>query len=290
MALPGEVETESLIGMLRSLGPNVISALVIFCIGWVVATWAARSVRSVTRRSARFDATLVPVLASVTRMTLLTIAAMAALEKLGVDTKSLFAVIGTAGLTIGLALKDTLSDVASGIVLLVLRPFDVGDAVEIDATEGVVDAIDIFQTKLTSFDGVPVSLPNSRVRAARIQNYSRAQRRRMDLTIGVGHGTDIAHAMSIIEDLLTSEPRVLREPAPSVDVTEVGDQKVSVLVRAWMLPDDFLAARLELTRHLKERLAAEGISIAMPQRELHLAPRPRLRSSSPPHLPRISPR
>ncbi|XXY44612.1 mechanosensitive ion channel family protein [Sorangium sp. So ce269] len=266
--------------LLRSHGAGVASALVIAFVGWTAAAWTARSVRSFGKRWTQIDVTLVPVLASLSRLTLLTVTAMAVLERFGVDTKSLLAVLGAAGLAIGLALKDTLSDVAAGLVILVLRPFDVGDAVEVDGTSGVVDAIDVFQTKLTSFDGVPITLPNSKVRSAKIQNFTRAQRRRMDLTIGVSYSADLTRAIATLQDVLSNEPRVLPEPAPSVDVVELADEKVNLLVRAWTLPADFFPARLELTRHLKERLDAEGIVVPMPQREVHIPLRER--RSAPP--------
>ncbi|WP_437306812.1 mechanosensitive ion channel family protein [Sorangium sp. So ce388] len=267
--------------LLRSHGASVASALVIGFVGWTAAAWTARSVRSLGKRWTQVDVTLIPVLASLSRLTLLTVTAMAVLERFGVDTKSLLAVLGAAGLTIGLALKDTLSDVAAGLVILVLRPFDVGDAVEVDGTSGVVDAIDVFQTKLTSFDGVPITLPNSKVRSAKIQNFTRAQRRRMDLTIGVSYSADLTRAIATLRDVLSNEPRVLPEPAPSVDVVELADEKVNLLVRAWTLPADFFPARLELTRHLKERLDAEGIVVPMPQREMHIPLRERERPSAP---------
>ncbi|WP_437927582.1 mechanosensitive ion channel family protein [Sorangium sp. So ce291] len=269
------------IELLRSHGASVASALVIGFVGWTAAAWTARSVRSLGKRWTQVDVTLIPVLASLSRLTLLTVTAMAVLERFGVDTKSLLAVLGAAGLTIGLALKDTLSDVAAGLVILVLRPFDVGDAVEVDGTSGVVDAIDVFQTKLTSFDGVPITLPNSKVRSAKIQNFTRAQRRRMDLTIGVSYSADLTRAIATLRDVLSNEPRVLPEPAPSVDVVELADAKVNLLVRAWTLPADFFPARLELTRHLKERLDAEGIVVPMPQREMHIPLREHERRSAP---------
>jgi small conductance mechanosensitive channel len=282
MSEQGKAAIAALIDLLKSYGIEVVSAVVIAILGWTLATWAARSVRSLGKRSERIDATLVPILASVARLTVLTATAMAVLDKFGVDTKTLLAVLGTAGLTIGLALKDTLSDVASGIVLLVLRPFDVGDAIDVDGTSGIVDAIDVFQTNLTSFDGVPITLPNSKVRAAKIQNFTRADRRRMDLTIGVSYSADIGHAIAALKEVLANEPRLLVDPAPSVDVVELGDEKVHLLIRAWAMPGDFFPTRLDLTRRLKERLDTEGISIALPQRDITIPPRKRPRPSTPP--------
>ena len=176
------------------------SALLILVLGWVIAAWAGRVVQRATQR--RVNPTLVPLFAELTRIALLVVVVMAALDKLGVETTGLLAALDAAGLAVGLALKDTVADVAAGIVLLVLRPFEVGDAVDIGGTGGVVTAIDILQTKLTSLDGVPIVLNNSSVRTSTIQNYSGAQTRRIDLEIGIGCGDDIGEAKAAIEAVL----------------------------------------------------------------------------------------
>jgi len=201
----------------------------------------------------------VPLLASVARIAVLGVTTVIVLDKLGVDTKSILAVLGAFGLAIGLALKDTVSDVASGIVLLVLRPFDVGDDIDVDGTLGVVDAIDLFQVKLTSHDGVPIFLPNTKVRAGKIQNFTRAERRCVELTVPVS-ARDMGKAIAALEDEITREPRVLAEPAPLVKVAAIAPPSVQLVVRAWTSGADFTATRLDLMRRLKERIDADGLS------------------------------
>ncbi len=246
------------------------SALAILVIGWIVAGWIGSTVRKAALRNGRLSPTLVPLFAKLARLTVIVIVVMAALEKLGVQTSGVFALIGAAGLAIGLALKDTVADVAAGVVLLVLRPFDVGEAVDIGGTGGVVTAIDIMQTKLTSFDGIPIVLNNSAVRTSTIQNYSRAETRRIDLEIGIGYGDDIGKAKAAIEDVLNSEPRVLKDPAILVNVTSLGDSAVVLLARCTTNAADFFGTKLDLTRAIKERLDQESISIPFPQRDLHM--------------------
>lgn len=246
------------------------SALLILVFGWILAGWAGSVVRKASERSGRLSPTLVPIFAKLARLSLLLIVVVAALEKVGVQTSGLFAMLGAAGLAIGLALKDTVSDVAAGVVLLVLRPFDVGEAVDIGGTGGTVTVIDILQTKLTSFDGIPIVINNSAVRTAIIQNFSRAETRRIDLEIGIGYRDDIGKAKAAIEDVLHADRRVLGDPALSVNTLALRDSAVVLLVRCTTKAADFWDTKLDLTRAIKERLDAEGISIPYPQRDVHL--------------------
>lgn len=246
------------------------SALLILVLGWILAGWAGSVVRKASERSGRMSPTLVPIFAKLARFSLLLVVVVAALEKVGVQTSGLFAMIGAAGLAIGLALKDTVSDVAAGMVLLVLRPFDVGEAVDIGGTGGTITAIDILQTKLTSFDGVPIVINNSAVRTAIIRNFSRATTRRIDLEIGIGYRDDIGKAKAAIEDVLKTERRVLADPAISVNTVALRESAVVLLARCTTLAPDEWNTRLDLTRAIKERLDAEGISMPYPQRDVHL--------------------
>lgn len=255
----------------RALG--IGSALLILMLGWALAGWASSAVRKASERSGRVSPTLVPLFAKLTRLALLVVVVIAALDRLGVQTSGVFAVLGAAGLAIGLALKDTVSDVAAGVVLLVLRPFDVGEAVDIGGTGGIVTAIDILQTKLTSFDGIPIVLNNSAVRTAIIQNYSRAVTRRIDLEVGIGYGDDIGKAKAVIEDVLRADARVLEEPAMLVNTLALGDSAVVILARCTTQAADFWDTKLDLTRAIKERLDSEGISIPFPQRDVHVSRR-----------------
>jgi small conductance mechanosensitive channel len=246
------------------------SALIILFVGWLVAGWSGSLVRKASERSGKISPTLVPVFSKLTKLSILAVVLLAALEKLGVQTSGFFAMIGAAGLAVGLALKDTVSDVAAGIVLLVLRPFDVGEAVDIGGKGGMVTAIDIFQTKLTSFDGIPIVLNNSSVRTAPIQNYSRAQTRRIDLEIGIGYDSDIGKAVAAVSDVLLAEARVFKDPAILVNTVSLGDSAVVLLARCTTSAADFWNTKLDLTRAIKERLDREGISIPFPQRDVHL--------------------
>ena len=246
------------------------SALAILICGWLVAGWIALGVRRAGERSGRVSPTLLPLLHKMTRLSLLAIVVMAALEKLGVQTDGLFAIVGAAGLAIGLALKDTVSDIAAGVVLLTLRPFEVGDGVDIGGTSGVINEIGLFQTTLTSFDGVPIMLNNSSVRTATIQNFARAQVRRVDLEIGISYSDNISTAKTAIESVLAADQRVLNEPAIVVDTLRLDDSAVVLLARYHTKAEDFFTAKLELTRAIKERLDREGISIPFPQRDIHL--------------------
>jgi small conductance mechanosensitive channel len=244
------------------------SAIAILVIGWIVAGWASRFVRKAS--DGRLSPTLVPLFANLARLSLLVAVVLAALDKLGIQTGGFFAMIGAAGLAIGLALKDTVADVAAGVVLLVLRPFDVGEAVDIGGTGGTVDQIGIFQTKLTSFDGVPIVINNSSIRTKIIQNFSRAQTRRIDLEIGVPYRDDIGKAKAAILSVLDAEPRVLKDPAVLVNTIALRDSAVVLLARCTTKAADFWDTKLDLTRSIKEQLDREGITMAVPQHEIHM--------------------
>jgi small conductance mechanosensitive channel len=196
------------------------------------------------------------------------LALITALSQVGIETTSLLALVGAAGLAIGLALKDTLSDLASGVILLILRPFDVGEAVDVDGKTGVVSRMNLFTVDITSFEGVPIVLPNSSVRGAPIQNFSRAQTRRIDLVVGVSYDADLKTAIEVLKGMVDAEPRVLKEPEAIINVDSLGDSDVRILVRYHCAAADFLGLKMDMTRGAKEKLEAAGISIPFPQREI----------------------
>lgn len=253
-------------------GVRLVSAIALAIIGWIIAGWIGRRTRALAQRSTHVDRTLVSVLAKIARVSVLVIVFIAVLDNLGVDTASFLAFLGAAGLAVGLALKDTASDVAGGLVLLVLRPFSVGDAVMIGTTGGTVEEIGVFQTSLTTFEGVPVVVPNSRVRTSEIQNFTRAEKRRIDLTIGVSYTADLDRVREILRSVVTSDARVLADPAPLVDVTNLGESSVDLLVRVWVAASVYTDTKLALGRTIKQRLDAEGVEIPFPQRVVHTRP------------------
>jgi small conductance mechanosensitive channel len=257
---------------LVGLGLNVVAAVAILVVGWVVAGWAEKVVRSASARNDKLDATLVSVLARVVRALVIVFTIIAVLDRFGVQTASLVALLGAAGLAIGLALQGALSNVAAGVMLLGLRPFRIGDAVDIGGTVGAVEDMGLFVTKMRTFEGVPVFMPNGRIWGNEIKNFSRAERRRIDLTIGVGYGDDLDHALGVLGKVVAAEPRVLTEPESLLKVTALGDSSVDLLVRVWTLPADFLATQMDLTKTIKQRFDAEGISIPFPQRDVHYVP------------------
>ena len=259
---------------LEGYAVHVGAALAIFVVGWIVAAWLGRMVGKAGLRSGRLSPTVVPVFAKLARLAILVMVIVAALNELGVETSGLFAMIGAAGLALGLALKDTVSDVAAGIVLLVLRPFDVGEAVNLGGTGGIVDAVDLFQTRLTSFDGVPIVINNSAVRTAIVQNYSRATRRRIEIDVRIDYGDDAGKAIAVIGRLLEADARVLRDPAPLVNTRMLADSAVVLLVRCTTNAADFEATLFDLNRAIKEQLDAAGIHLPPPQREVRVVDRP----------------
>src|SRR5690606_35629144 len=195
---------------------------------------------------------------------------MAALDKLGVETTGLLAALGAAGLAIGLALKDTVADVAAGIVLLVLRPFVVGGAVDIGGTGVIATASDMLQTNLTSFEGVSIVLYYSSGRTSTIQDYSAAKTRRIGRVVRMGSGDESGKAKAAIEAVLADDQRVLSDPPRLVNTTSLGDNAVVLLVRCTTRAADFFDTKLDLTRAIKERLDREGITIPFPQCDIHV--------------------
>lgn len=254
---------------LKGYGPSALAALVIFIVGWS----AAKVIRGVLRRAlvrASFDETLSVFLSRLAYMLLLAFVAIVTIQKLGVDTTSFAAVIAAGGLAIGLALQGSLSNFASGVMLIALRPFKVGDVVEVGGVIGKVAAIAVFATELLTGDNKKVIIPNSAIASATITNFSANDTRRIDLVVGVGYDADLRHARKVLEELLSAEPRVLKEPAPLVAVSNLGESSVDFFVRPWVKAEDYWAVTFDLNESIKLRLDDEGISIPFPQRDIHL--------------------
>jgi small conductance mechanosensitive channel len=249
---------------------NVLAAAAILAIGWVAAGRVERTVRTLTGRNQRIDVTLAGVSGRVLRALVLIFTLIAVLDRFGVQTTSLVALIGAAGLAVGLSLQGALGNVAAGVLLLVLRPFKVGDAVLVGGTAGMVEDIGLFVTKLRTFEGVVVYMQNGGVWSGAVQNFSQAERRRADLTFGIAYTDDMGRAIELIRDELRRDARVLAEPEPVVAVEGLGDSSVDILCRFWTLPADLFTTRWAMTQAVKARFDAEGISIPFPQRDVHL--------------------
>lgn len=195
---------------------------------------------------------------------------VAAMDALGVPTTSMLAVMGAAGLGIGLALKDSLSNIASGVMLIALRPFQAGDYVQIANLEGTVEMVRVFQTVLRMPDNRTVFLPNSLITTAPIVNFTGRGQRRAEIAVGIGYGEDIARARAVLLQVAAADPRVLSEPPSDVLVTAFADSSVNLLLRAWLPVDHFIVARSDLYEAVHRRFREAGIEIPFPQRSLHL--------------------
>lgn len=259
-----------LVDLFVRYGLNVLGALLILLVGWWLAGFAARRVREMAIGSPRIDTSLAGIMAQMTRIAILVLTLIAVLNRFGVQTASLVAILGAAGLAIGLALQGTLSNVAAGVILLTLRPFKVGDGVNIGGTFGSVIEVSLFETKLRTYDGLAVHMPNSQVWTDKIINLSENDTRRIDLAFGLNYNDDISAAFSVIKEILEADERVLSEPEPLIAVDSLGDSVVSIIARPWASTADYYQTMLDLRRRIKERLAQEGFSFPFPQRNLHI--------------------
>ncbi|GIX31843.1 MAG: mechanosensitive ion channel protein [Porticoccaceae bacterium] len=241
----------------------------VFFVGRRLARLAADLVqRAMARR--QVDPALEHFAASLLYYGLLVFVGVAALAQVGIQTASLVAVIGAAGLAIGLALQGALANFAAGFLLLVFRPFRIGDYVEVAGTAGTVRKIQVFTTELATPDNRRIIIPNGAITAQTIANYSANDTRRLDLSFGIGYRDDLDRAKAILAELLAADPRILAEPAPLVAVAALGDSSVELAVRPWVKTEDYWAVRFDLTEAVKKRFDAEGITIPYPQREVHL--------------------
>ncbi len=261
--------TQALMDRTAEWGMSALGALLVLFAG----AWVARRIRTVlqTRMGVTgVDATLVPFAAGLVYWGLMAFVIIAVLGIFGVPTASFIAVVGAAGLAVGLALQGTLANFASGVMLLVFRPFSVGHWVEVAGTAGTVKEIGIFSTTLHTGDNVKVVVPNSQAYGQVMKNYSANDTRRVDLVMGVSYDDDLQVTRDTILQILGSDDRVLSEPAPTVAVHELGDSSVDFVVRPWCNASDYWALRWDLNRRLKEGLETAGCSIPYPQRDVHL--------------------
>ncbi|MBN7798470.1 mechanosensitive ion channel family protein [Parahaliea mediterranea] len=250
-------------------GIKIVFALAIFIVGRVVVGWLVSAVEKFMRKRG-MDEVLVRFLSSIMRWVLLLFVVIAALSQLGIDTTSLIALLGAAGLAIGLALQGSLSNFAAGVMLIIFRPFTKGDFVEAAGASGVIDSINIFTTTLTTPDNKEVVVPNGAILSNNITNYSARPTRRVDMVFGISYDDDIRKAKQILEDIVNNDERVLKEPAPVVALGELADSSVNFLVRPWVKSADYWSLLWDTTEAVKQRFDAEGISIPYPQMDVHM--------------------
>ncbi len=250
-------------------GPDILAALAIYVIGRLIAKLIPRIIRRVMEKG-KADPILVSFTCSAAYIGMMAFVIIAALNKLGVQTTSIIAVLGAAGLAIALSLKDSLGNLASGVLMTIFRPFKLGDWVEAGGTSGTVEAMGIFSTILKTADNKKVIVPNSKLTSDNITNYSAKRTRRVDLVIGVGYQEKLPKVRQVLEQVLSEDDRVLKEPAPTIAVLDLGDSSVDFAVRPWVKTADYWPVKFDLQEKIKIRFDDEGISIPFPQRDVHL--------------------
>lgn len=255
--------------LLMVYGTRVLLALVIFIIGrWLAKAVAGAVSKVLTKRD--MDITVVGFVANMVSAVITAFTFIAVLGQLGVQTASLVAVLGAAGLAVGLALQGSLSNFASGVLLVVFRPCKAGDYVEAAGVAGTVEEISIFSTTLVTPDNKRIVAPNSSVMNGVIVNYSAKEQRRIDMVIGVSYNADLRQAQQVIRDVVTSHELVLQDPEPTIEVSNLGASSVDFVVRPWVKTADFWPVRFDLIRDIKLRLDQEGIGIPYPQMDVHV--------------------
>lgn len=249
-------------------GINILMATIIFIIGRIVVA----IIGNITERvlvKAKVDPLLVEFITGIIKSILLVFVIIAALEKLGVKTTSLVAVLGAAGLAIGLALQGSLQNFASGVLLIMLRPFTVGHFVEVAGVNGVVERVTLFSTVLRTGDNREVTVPNGSIYGNVITNFSAKDTRRVDMVFGIAYDDDVKKAKAIITEILEKDERVLADPAPLVALGELADSSVNIFVRPWAKTPDYWPLKYDLQEQVKEAFDAANISIPFPQMDVH---------------------
>ncbi|HWX89418.1 MAG TPA: mechanosensitive ion channel family protein [Rhizomicrobium sp.] len=273
-AMPGNVKDAlpALTVMMVNGAWSFLIAVLILIAGWAVASWMGRWVHDLIGRSHYIDDTLKPLITNFARYAVLAITVVAVLSQFGVQTTSLIALLGAAGLAIGLALQGTLSNVASGVMLLVLRPFRVYDKIKVTDSLGTVREIGLFRTELITDEGSYISIPNATIFSATITNLSRESRRRTDFNIEIDRSENIDAVQKTVLECLDREPRVLKTPAPTVQVESLGPVSTILSVRAWVENRDFLATLSDMKKRVRHGLETAGVNAPVPVPAPSVAP------------------
>ncbi len=250
-------------------GIKILVAIAIFVIGKIVARMLSNLLQKALQRAGT-DPMLIKFSGNITYAVLLIAILLAAVDSLGVNVTSLMAILGAAGLAVGLALKDSLSNFAAGVMIIIFRPFNIGDFITAGGVSGVVDEISLFVTLMHTGDNQRIIVPNSAILGSNITNTSALPTRRIDLVIGIGYDDNIGQARDIIMAIINSDERILKEPAASVAVAELGDSSVNLNVRPWVESADYWSVRPDLLENIKNSLDEAGISIPYPQQDVHL--------------------
>jgi small conductance mechanosensitive channel len=256
--------------MIVTAGGNVAEALLIVIAGLILYHILKKLILHGGKSLLHVDETLLVLLKVTAKYTMIIVCLIMILGVFGVNTAGLVALLGTAGVAVGLALKDTLGNIAAGIVLVLLKSFRKGDFIEFGDFAGTVKDFDLFTTQIETADGVVVSAPNSYIWENPIKNFSKNERRRMDLTVGISYSDSIDTAYRVMREMVDAEPRFLKDPAPQITVQSLGDSSVNILLRAWASADVYWDVYWKHVRLLKEKIEGAGLSIPFPQREIRV--------------------
>lgn len=248
---------------------NIVLAVVIFIVGRIVAGMVVRGVSNILEKS-KMDEILVAFLSSILGALLTLVVVIVALNQLGVDTTSFIALIGAAGLAIGLSLQGSLQNFAAGVMLILFKPFKIGDFVEAAGTSGVVENISIFSSIFRTGDNREVIIPNGAIYGGVIVNYSAKDTRRVDMVFGIGYGDDIKKAKDTLNEIINSDERILKEPEAVIAVSELADSSVNFVVRPWVKSADYWGVKFDITEKVKLTFDERGISIPYPQMDIHM--------------------
>lgn len=262
---------QTLMTLATTYGLRVAGGIALLVVGWIVAGSVSAAVRRLLERRTRVDMTLQRFFSSMVRYAILALVIIAVLAQFGVQTASVIALLGALGFAVGLALQGTLSHFAAGVMILLFRPFRIGDYVEVAGHSGTVKDLKLFTTELATPDNVQIIIPNGAVWGSSVVNYSFHAQRRVDFNIGIAYSDDIGRALDIVERVIGSDRRILREPAHQVVVGELADSSVNLIIRVWVEAGDYWNVKFDFTRQFKEAFDQGGISIPFPQTELHLA-------------------
>ena len=264
-----DMEPASIINLVGYYGMKVLLAVAIFIIGKWLAKKAVAVVKHMMEK-AKVDKTLVSFSGNVLYGLILAFIVIAALSQLGIETTSLAAIMAAAGLAVGMALKDSLGSLAAGVMIILFRPFKIGDFIEAGGTMGVVEDITIFTTMMKTGDNKAVIVPNANITGGNITNYSAKDTRRIDLVVGVSYGDDLSKVKKVLNKIVSSEERILKDPEPVIAVSELADSSVNLVVRPWVKSGDYWPVYFALQETIKTTFDKEGISIPFPQQDLHI--------------------
>ncbi|RUM92393.1 MAG: mechanosensitive ion channel family protein [Thiomicrospira sp.] len=250
-------------------GTNLFLAIITFIIGRFVSKLISKGTKTLLNKS-HMDAMLVNFILSILNALLLLFVIIASLSQLGVDTTSLVALLAAAGLAVGLALKDSLQNFAAGVMLIIFKPFKIGNYVEAAGTAGIVENIGIFSSQFRTGDNKEVIIPNGKIYQGTITNYSAKDTRRVDMEFGIGYDDDIQQAKKILQQLIEADDRVLKEPEPVIALSELGESSLNFIVRPWVKASDYWALKWDMNEKVKQAFDDADINIPYPQMDVHM--------------------